>query len=99
MTSSCTRRGPGWILGTISSPKSGQALAQSAQDDGGVPVSLSVQELWRCGSWAHGQWAWWEWIYITQQNDSLSSCNGCREKPDGQAGQNTTPPLLSQAYL
>ena len=42
------------MLGKISSPKSGGALAQPAQGGGGVNVPGGVQEPRRCGVQGHG---------------------------------------------
>ena len=60
-----SRGGSGWILGTISAPKSGTALPQAAQGGGGVPVHGNVPEPWRCGTWEHGQWVWWGWLGLS----------------------------------
>ena len=61
MASSCTRRGSGWILGKISSPKSGDALEQAAQGGGRVTVPGSVQETFNRCTKGHGlvRKYWW----------------------------------------
>jgi len=55
MASSCTVRGSGWILRTISFRKSGDALAQLPREVVGSP-SLEVFHSWRCGAEGHGWW-------------------------------------------
>lgn len=47
------------MLGTISPPKSGDAVAQAARGHGRVPIPGGVQDLCRCGTWGRGQWARW----------------------------------------
>ena len=44
---SCLREGQVWVLENISS-QSSDALAQAAQENGGVSVHGGVQEQWRC---------------------------------------------------
>ena len=41
--------------------KSGEAVAQAAQGDGGVTVPGGVQELCGCGTEGCGQRVWWGW--------------------------------------
>jgi len=41
----CTRGGAKFLL-----RKSGKALAQAAQEGGGVTIPGDVQEMWRCGT-------------------------------------------------
>ena len=47
------------MLGTISSPKSSDAVAQAALGGGRVPVHGGVEEPWSCGTEGCGRWAWW----------------------------------------
>ena len=54
MASSCTRGGSGWTLGNISSQKSGDTLAQAAQEGGGVSVPGDVQVTCGCGTEGRG---------------------------------------------
>jgi len=42
--------------------KSGDALEQAAQGDGGVTVPGSVKEACIRVTEGHGQWGWWEWV-------------------------------------
>jgi len=41
--------------------KSGEAVAQAAQEGGEVTVPGGVQELCGCGTEGHGLWARWGW--------------------------------------
>ena len=49
--------GSGWLLGTIPSPKSSQAVAQLHRE-WGVTIPGGVPEPWGCGTEGRGQWAW-----------------------------------------
>ena len=51
---SCTRGGSGWILGEISPPKSGAAVAQLHRE---VMESPSLKVSRSCGMWHWGLWA------------------------------------------
>ena len=37
----------------------GNALAQAAQEIGGVTISRGAPEPWGCSTKGHGQWGWW----------------------------------------
>ena len=50
----------GWVLGTISSPKSSRALAQLPREWGGT-IPGGVPELRGCGTEGCRQWAW-AWV-------------------------------------
>lgn len=39
-------------------------MTQATQRGGGIPVSESVQEAWRCSTESHGQQAWWGWVMV-----------------------------------
>ena len=46
-----------WLLGTIPSAKSSQAVAQLHRE-WGVTIPGGVPEPWGCGTEGRGQWAW-----------------------------------------
>ena len=57
MASSCTRGGPGWVLGKIYSQEERLGAGTAAQGVVGR-CSWGVPELWGCGTEGRGQWAW-----------------------------------------
>jgi len=67
MASSCARRGSGWIVENISSPK------EQCQEWWGT-ISAGVPEPWGCGTEGRGQWAQWggvgELEVFSNPNDS-----------------------------
>jgi len=50
----CTRGDSAWILEKFIFWKCGETLAQAAQGGGGITISGSYQEMWRCGTEGHG---------------------------------------------